>query len=370
MPDGTQATTTTDATTEAKAAYSAALKAKAPQRELARLAIAVARSTDRLAVRRHWTDLAERHAAYVVEAPPAAPSAAPVVVDDTTAKRLAESEETRSALALEVKRLMAALTASEAQRSAAERSAADAAKGAPPAPAVDRSSGVVRTVVPAVFPGNGDPASGRVTVRALKALAVAMSSDETRYNLNGVLIGGGDVGGRRVVVLVATDGHRLHSVVLPDLGPDCGPTWVGGPVILPAAAVKAACRFKARVPAAQWCGETIVAVKESHADDTVTVAPDEIGSGGSSFECRRIDAQFPDYTQVIPKARVDVDPVAVALNGKYAAEAFTAGMRWCADGKLGCVQVVGAVDKLSPCVLQARNADLGEFVAVIMQMRM
>lgn len=112
---------------------------------------------------------------------------------------------------------------------------------------------------------------------ALESVAYAMSSDETRYNLNGVYLDPRDGD----LVLVATDGHRMAKRVLADVqvpGLDQG-VIVGG----------AGVRHLMKLLGEEGTGELAV---ENNC--LIYRRP------GLLFSARLIDGQFPDYTQVVP----------------------------------------------------------------------
>lgn len=109
----------------------------------------------------------------------------------------------------------------------------------------------------------------------------SVSTDETRYHLNGVfLVSRGDT-----LRMVSTDGHRLSVVDRPVATPGLE---VGNGVIVPR--------------------KGILEVKRLL--EEASTAPVEVGLRGSNVYLRRqdvtlsvklIDAQFPDYEQVLPK---------------------------------------------------------------------
>lgn len=154
-------------------------------------------------------------------------------------------------------------------------------------------------------------------LRALLAPALlASSSDESRPNLCGVYLRGSGSSLRAV----ATDGHRLHQVEAPR---DDAPEFEG--IIIPRRAV---------------------ATLLDRADGSVVLhLPTGAGSmlaatvGGVTLFLRLIDAAFPDYRQVIPKAPappacVDADGLCDALGvaGVLASER-THGVRLDFDGE-------------------------------------
>jgi len=114
--------------------------------------------------------------------------------------------------------------------------------------------------------------------------AFAMSSDETRYNLNGVYtdLSGADDG--KTVLMVATDGHRLSIVKR-----EVGTKWnfpKGG--IIPRKGVMELRRL------VENAGETAI---DLWADNKHVIAYCE----NTTLVIRLIDGQFPPYEQVVPK---------------------------------------------------------------------
>lgn len=106
----------------------------------------------------------------------------------------------------------------------------------------------------------------------------AISQEETRYYLNGAFM---HVSGEKLVC-VATDGHRMHVADMP--------AWHGlafAPVIIPSAAV-------ADILAALAAPVDGFAFAISKTGVTLKAGPVSIAS-------KIIDANFPDYTRVIPR---------------------------------------------------------------------
>ena len=117
----------------------------------------------------------------------------------------------------------------------------------------------------------------------IEKTAFAMSSDETRYNLNGVYtdLSGKDDG--KTVLMVATDGHRLSIIKR-----DVGTKWnfpKGG--IVPRKGVMELKRL----------AETGEEPIDIWADNKHIIAY----RGNTTLVVRLIDGQFPPYEQVVPK---------------------------------------------------------------------
>ena len=99
-------------------------------------------------------------------------------------------------------------------------------------------------------------------------VSFAMSSEETRFYLQGVYFRGGDTS-----VAVATDGHRLAKHVGPNL-----PAFEG--IIVPR--------------------KTVGLIPKGVVKVSVSEAKIRIASGGLTITSKLIDGKFPDYERVIP----------------------------------------------------------------------
>lgn len=123
-----------------------------------------------------------------------------------------------------------------------------------------------------------------LNVRHLLAANLFASKEETRYYLNGVFV----KREKGVLVIVATDGHRLAKFEAKSKGADFA-------TIIPASLLK-----------------KIKVGKKSHAD--IELVKDgnllTFHYEGASFTEKEIDGTFPDYTRVLPD-----------IEGKAAAEA-------------------------------------------------
>ena len=111
----------------------------------------------------------------------------------------------------------------------------------------------------------------------------AISSEETRYYLNGIYLHTAQSNGATVLRAVATDGHRLARVDL-----ECPPGADGMPgVIVPRKTVHEIHRL----------------IEDSSAPVTVKVSPAKIRFelGPIVLTSKLIDGSFPDYQRVIPQ---------------------------------------------------------------------
>jgi len=145
-----------------------------------------------------------------------------------------------------------------------------------------------------------------IDIRALKACAFAMSTEQTRYYLNGVCLEISDAG----VLAIATDGHRLIAIAATE--------WAGvmngydapgaREIIVPADTVK---RIK---------------MNKRITHGTLTQCGDEwrIDYCGDAFVFKPIEGSFPSWRRVLPKhsgigAWAHFDPAYVFDFGKAAA---------------------------------------------------
>jgi DNA polymerase-3 subunit beta len=134
--------------------------------------------------------------------------------------------------------------------------------------------------------------------RLLAFTSFAISTEETRYYLNGVYLhAAADGEGARRLTGVATDGHRLARRFGPALEAD----WPG--MIVPRKAVSMLLK---------WLdGEAPVTIRAS---DRVLTVSDE----GKRLTTKLIDGTFPDYARVIPKG----DAPAVRFDSAALAQAL------------------------------------------------
>jgi DNA polymerase III subunit beta len=110
----------------------------------------------------------------------------------------------------------------------------------------------------------------------------AISTEETRYYLNGIFMHTVDVGGATMLRAVATDGHRLARVELPA---PAGAAGMPG-VIVPRKAV----------------GEVQKLIEDIEADVSIELSANKarFRFGETVLTTKLIDGTFPDYARVIP----------------------------------------------------------------------
>jgi DNA polymerase-3 subunit beta len=125
--------------------------------------------------------------------------------------------------------------------------------------------------------------ASKILNRLFEKSKFAMSTEETRYYLNGVYFHVANTSDGRVLRAVATDGHRLAQI--DDTLPDNFEEMPG--VIVPRKTV----------------GE-LRAILESE-DETISVSVSEskirFFNSSMTLTSKVIDGSFPDYTRVIPK---------------------------------------------------------------------
>ena len=111
----------------------------------------------------------------------------------------------------------------------------------------------------------------------------AISTEETRYYLNGVYFHTADVNGATMLRAVATDGHRLARIEMP--APE-GAAGMPG-VIAPRKAVS----------------EILKLLEDPSKDVTVEISPVKarFRLGDVTLTTKLIDGTFPDYNRVIPQ---------------------------------------------------------------------
>jgi DNA polymerase-3 subunit beta len=118
--------------------------------------------------------------------------------------------------------------------------------------------------------------------RLIEKTQFAISTEETRYYLNGIYFHTIEVEGKPMLRAVATDGHRLARVETP------APAGAGGMpgVIVPRKAVTEI--------------EKLLEDKEAEAEVQLSSAKIRVAVGPTVITSKLIDGTFPDYQRVIP----------------------------------------------------------------------
>jgi DNA polymerase-3 subunit beta len=172
-------------------------------------------------------------------------------------------------------------------------------------------------------PGDGLVVDAHTLAELLGFVMPAVSSDETRYHLCGVYLKGD---GKKLTA-VSTDGHRLHLAT-----GEC-PLEAPG-VIVP-----------------KRGADELRRLLEKAASARVSLSPKAISAEveGVSLSVQLVDAQFPDYEQVIPKE--EKSRAEVSREGLLAA---VKRARLCTKGGLKVAFDVGQV------TVTGEDLDLGE----------
>ena len=124
----------------------------------------------------------------------------------------------------------------------------------------------------------------KTVVDLIDKVSFAISSEETRYYLNGIYLHVAEIEGAPRMRAVATDGHRLSRLELP--APE-GSVGMPG-VIVPRKAVTEIARL----------------AKDAEGDLTIELSATKIRvtSSETSLTSKLIDGTFPDYERVIPRS--------------------------------------------------------------------
>jgi len=187
-----------------------------------------------------------------------------------------------------------------------------------------------------------------LNIRALRATLVAVSTEETRYYLNGINLEFTPDG----VVMAATDGHRM--IVLRQPYGEHGATGAHASVIVPRDLVA---KLKIKLKTLDTT--------------TLTIADDgrlTFEHAGESFGGSRIDGSFPDYRRVVPQ---ELDGKPAQYNPQYLADFAKArqeltGQKADRDGK---TSPIVRYNGLNPAVVDfAWGTDFQAF-GVIMPLR-
>jgi DNA polymerase III subunit beta len=144
--------------------------------------------------------------------------------------------------------------------------------------------------------------------RLIDKTQFAISSEETRYYLNGIFLHTVDVGGHTMLRAVATDGHRLARVEVP--APK-GALGMPG-VIVPRKAVTEIQKLAENL-------DQDIRIEVSTAKARFTFGDPSASQGQVVLTCKLIDGTFPDYMRVIPSGNdkrliVDREPFKVAVD--------------------------------------------------------
>jgi DNA polymerase III subunit beta len=144
--------------------------------------------------------------------------------------------------------------------------------------------------------------------RLIDKTQFAISSEETRYYLNGIYLHTVDVDGHIMLRAVATDGHRLARV---EVAAPKGALGMPG-VIVPRKAVAEIQKLVENL-------DQDIRIEISAAKARFTFGDRSASSGQVVLTSKLIDGTFPDYMRVIPSGNdkrliVDRDPFKVAVD--------------------------------------------------------
>lgn len=174
--------------------------------------------------------------------------------------------------------------------------------------------------------------------RLIDKTKFAISTEETRYYLNGVFMQGTEVGGSTKLRTVATDGHRL---ALAETDAPKGAETLPG-IIIPRKAVAEIRRL----------------LDDAAQDSDVTVATSEskivVKVGDAVITSKLIDGSFPDYTRVIPQSN---EKILVLKNAEF--KGAVDRVATVSAERSRSVKLTIENDKL---VLQVSNAETGQGV--------
>ena len=120
--------------------------------------------------------------------------------------------------------------------------------------------------------------------RMIEQTSYSICHDETKYNLNGILFKVSDENDKRLLRLVATDGHRL--CVAEQVIESSSFDMLDKGVIFPKKGI-----FELK----KLCDEEISDVKLGFIDNSVAIV-----KGNTTVVMRLVDGEFPDYKRVVP----------------------------------------------------------------------
>ena len=128
------------------------------------------------------------------------------------------------------------------------------------------------------------PLSAALLGEMIEKTSFSVSTDETKYNLNGIYFKTEEVDGNNVLRLVATDGHRLAMTLKPVETPEIEELSAG--VIFPRKGILELKKIT----------EDADDIKFGFMDNSAVIINDD-----TVVVMRLVDGDFPDYTRVIPK---------------------------------------------------------------------
>lgn len=136
----------------------------------------------------------------------------------------------------------------------------------------------------------------RVLAQMIEKTSFAMSTDETKYSLNGIFFRAVTDEGTPTLLMVATDGHRLAKIGNSIENTDCEELSKG--IIFPRKGI-----FELKKLAEEGEEDIHLGFLENSAI---------ISKGPTWIVMRLVDGQFPDYERVIPKTNDQIAEITAA----------------------------------------------------------
>ncbi len=198
----------------------------------------------------------------------------------------------------------------------------------------------------------------KITIKPneLEAIALAASTEQTRYYLNGVFF---EVYGDNYA-MVATDGHRVHSLNVQSK------TAPADSFILSAIDIKKALAM-VKMGKKEYKQTPLITIERDKGVLDIYIImeiKDEAPRVLSSFTAKPVDGNFPDFRRVVPAAP-ESGGNTVAFNANYMAD-FAEAAKLLNGSKLGCIQTI-ITDPASPIIINISHQPL--FTGVLMPMR-
>jgi len=173
-----------------------------------------------------------------------------------------------------------------------------------------------------------------INIKELEAVSLAMSKDSTRYYMHGVCIESN--GG-----MIATDGHRMHSI-----GADMAGTREGA-FVLKSDDVK-----------------KIIAIAKATKQDTCDIINWEGRITCGAFTFKAVDGNFPDWRRIVPSITKTQPTTCISFNGAFMAD-FHKAIKMITDNRRPHL-ILQFTDAYSPILITCRDE---RFTGVLMSVR-
>lgn len=194
----------------------------------------------------------------------------------------------------------------------------------------------------------------------------AISSEETRYYLNGVFVHPVQAQGEALTLrFAATDGHRLARLAIDS--PEGSASWP--PMIIARQTVALLDKLLAGAAKSDVDAMVSVAAAGLEAGSRISFAMPAADGGTVTLVAKTIDGTFPDYGRVIPvaveaQATIERAPLAAALKRVGVLTAKSSRIVRCAftEGKLtltGSSPELGEAAEELPCDLEGEDLTVG-----------